>query len=57
MDLDKLLIVGCDGTAALSAPESEYEEEPTAAGPLAKLYEQIMRILLHVRTPPSLHRT
>ena len=51
LDLDMLVRVGCDAGAVLSAAESEYEEEPTAAGPLAKLYEQIMRVLLAVSSP------
>lgn len=50
LDLDKLVRIGCDASAVLSAPENEYEEEPTSAGPLAKLYEQIMRVLLAVST-------
>lgn len=52
LDLDSLLRVGCDVSVSLSAAESEYDEEPTAAGPLARLYENIMRVLLAVSAPP-----
>ena len=39
----------CDVTPQLSAVRRDLDGEPSAAGPLAKVYEQIMRVLLHVR--------
>jgi len=39
----------CDATPQLSAVRADPDEEPSAAGPLAKVYEHVMRVLLHVR--------